>query len=264
MKKFISIFIAVIISLTMFSSVASLADNTVQTPQSNLEISGGGAKNICTWSVITNYATAKSKLKNKPEILSKCSPEFFLEYKIYVLSFSVNGLAKVTYSAPFKYNVYYPKILCKCLATYTDYLIVDKDTDFNGVILLNEEYESGHSKTKMLYPEQIYVFSPDQEPNIKKVSKLKVKSLKKKTIKISWRKAKDATGYIVKVSTNKKFISGKTKRYAVKKNSITIKKLKRKKKYYVKVKAYQNVILNAKRVNVYSKEWSKIKSVKTK
>lgn len=267
-------------SLTIFSSITSLADNTVQTPQSNLEISGGnGASNICTWSLITNYTTAKNKLKDKPEILSKCSPEFFLKYKIYVLSFSVNGAAKVTYSAPFKYNVYYPEYLCKCLATHTDYFIVDKNTDFNGIIQLNETYDSdGKSETRWLYPQRVYFYIPNQDseiapnqinrheqiPIIKKVTKLKVKSPKKKTIKVSWKKVKNATGYIVKISPTKKFKSGKTKRYAVKKNKLTIKKLKRKKKYYIKVKAYQNIILNGKRVNVYSKEWSKIKSVKTK
>ncbi len=265
MKKIISIFITVIMSLTMFSSVTSLADNSVQAPQSNLERSGGGATHGCTWSVITNYTTAKNKLKDKPEILNKCSPEFFLKYKIYVLSFSVNGAATVRYAEPFKYNVYYPKYLCKCRATYTDYLIVDKNTDFNGIISLNNTYASnGKSETEWLYPEKIYDFTPDQAPKVQKVTKLKVKSPKKKTIKVSWKKVKNATGYIVKISPNKKFNFAKTKRYAVKKNSITIKKLKRKKKYYVKVKAYQNVILNGKRVNVYGKEWSKIKSVKIK
>ncbi len=135
-------------SLTMFSSVTSLADNSVQAPQSNLERSGGGATHGCTWSVITNYTTAKNKLKDKPEILNKCSPEFFLKYKIYVLSFSVNGAATVRYAEPFKYNVYYPKYLCKCRATYTDYLIVDKNTDFNGIISLNNTYASnGKSET---------------------------------------------------------------------------------------------------------------------
>ena len=265
MKKIISIFITVIMSLTMFSSVTSLADNSVQAPQSNLERSGGGATHICTWSVITNYATAKNKLKDKPDILNQCSPEFFLKYKIYVLSFSVNGAATVTYAEPFKYNVYYPEYLCKCRATYTDYLIVDKDTDFNGIISLNNtHFDNDKSETEWLYPEKIYVFTPDQAPKVKKVTKLKAKSPKKKSIKVSWKKVKDATGYIVKISPNKKFNSVKTKRYAVKKNQITIKKLKRRKKYYVKVKAYQNVILNGKRVNVYGKEWSKIKTIKTK
>lgn len=275
MKKFISIFIAVIMSLTMFSSVTSLADNSVQAPQSNLEISGGGASHVCTWSVITDYDTAKIAFKDNKKILDKCSTELFLNYNIYVISFSVNGAAKVTYVEPFKYNVYYPKMLCKCLTTYTDYLIVNKNTDFNGIISLNNTYASnGKSETQWLYPQKVYFYIPNQGsdivsnqiqiPIIKKVTKLKSKSPKKKAIKASWKKVKDASGYIVKISSNKKFKSEKTKRYAVKKNSITIKKLKRKKKYYVKVKAYKNIILNGKRVNVYSKEWSKIKSVKTK
>ena len=156
-------------------------------------------------------------------------------------------------------------MLCKCLTTYVDYLIVDKDLDFNGIILLNNTYaRDGSTETEWLYPEKVYVFTPDQAPTVKKATKLKVKSPKKKTVKASWKKVKNATGYIVKISPNKKFKPAKTKRYALKKNQITIKKLKRKKKYYVKVKAYQNVILNGKRINVYSKEWSKIKSVKTK
>lgn len=266
MKKNICLII-VLIMCTTFLGVISSADNTQQNVQSNLQQSvykHDKDKPIPNWFVITNYTTAKNVFKDNPEMLNKCSSEFFLEHNIYVISFSVNASATVTYAEPFKYNVSYPEYLCKCLKTYTDYLIVDKDMDFNGVILLNETYAGdGRSEINYLYPKQI-IFTLDQAPKVKKVTQVKAKSPKKKTVQVSWKNINDVSGYIVKLSANKKFKSGKTKRYTVNKNKISIKKLNRNKKYYIKIKAYKNVILNGKRVNVYSKNWSKVKAVKTK
>ncbi|MDD6620781.1 MAG: hypothetical protein PUE75_06810 [Eubacteriales bacterium] len=52
-------------------------------------------------------------------------------------------------------------------------------------------------------------------------------------------------------------------RKPLKNTSKTIKNLKSKKKYYVRIRTYKNVKLNGKTVKVYS-SWSKVKSVKTK
>ncbi|MFQ9515224.1 MAG: hypothetical protein ACLRZ9_05285 [Eubacterium sp.] len=96
------------------------------------------------------------------------------------------------------------------------------------------------------------------------VKKLKVKKFKtkkkKKSIKITWKKNKYADGYKIVYAANKKL--KKSRKVFVKsgkKKSRTIKKLKQKKYYYVKMKAYK--IVNGKRV--YGK-WTKIKKVKTK
>ena len=87
-----------------------------------------------------------------------------------------------------------------------------------------------------------------------------VKSKKKKQITVSWKNnIKNVTGYEIQYSTSKKFTKKTTKTVKVKSSKSTVKKLKSKKKYYVKVRAYKTK--NGK--TVYS-AWSKIKTVKTK
>ena len=70
----------------------------------------------------------------------------------------------------------------------------------------------------------------------------KVKSVKltakKKKLNVSWKKVNGATGYEVMYATNNKFTKNK-KTVKVKKNKVTIKRLKSKKKYFVKVRAYK-------------------------
>lgn len=89
----------------------------------------------------------------------------------------------------------------------------------------------------------------------------KIYSLKagKKKITVNNSDNKAASGYQIKLSTSKKFTKKTTKTVKVKSSKSTVKKLKSKKKYYVKVRAYKTK--NGK--TVYS-AWSKIKTVKTK
>ena len=84
---------------------------------------------------------------------------------------------------------------------------------------------------------------------------------KKKQIGVKWKKqTKLTTGYQIQYSTSKKFKGAKTQTITKnKKTSCIIKKLKSKKKYYVRVRTYKKV----KGKKYYSK-WSKVKSVKTK
>ena len=91
------------------------------------------------------------------------------------------------------------------------------------------------------------------------VSKL---SKDKKKTKVTWKKqTTQTTGYEIQYSTNSKFKSG-NKTVNIKKNKSTstiIKKLKSKKKYYVRIRTYKTV--NGKK---YYSDWSKAKSVKVK
>ena len=94
----------------------------------------------------------------------------------------------------------------------------------------------------------------------KKTSIKKVKGAKK-AISVIWKKVGGVKGYQVQVATDKKFKKNK-KTVTIKKQKTTkttVKKLKAKKKYYVRVRTYK--IVNGKKV--YS-SWSKVKSVKTK
>ena len=88
----------------------------------------------------------------------------------------------------------------------------------------------------------------------------KVKSAKK-AVSVQWKKVGGVKGYQVQVATDKKFKKNK-KTVTIKKQKTTkttVKKLKAKKKYYVRVRTYK--IVNGKKVYF---SWSKVKSVKTK
>lgn len=93
-----------------------------------------------------------------------------------------------------------------------------------------------------------------------KVSGLKVKSAKK-AAKVSWKKHKtQTTGFQIQYSTKKSFKSAKT--VTVRKSSAagkTIKSLKSRKTYYIRIRAYKKV--SAK--NYYS-SWSSAKKVRVK
>ena len=99
---------------------------------------------------------------------------------------------------------------------------------------------------------------PVAKPKSAKIKKVKAA---KKAIAVEWKKVSGVKGYQVQVATDKKFKKNK-KNASVKKQKttkVTIKKLKAKKKYYVRIRTYKTV--NGKKV--YS-AWSKVKTVKTK
>ncbi len=73
-----------------------------------------------------------------------------------------------------------------------------------------------------------------------KVGKVTLKSVKRQSrgrLKVTWKKAADATGYEIVYSRNAKFKNAVTKKVSAKKTSLALKKLKSKKTYYVKVRA---------------------------
>ena len=108
-----------------------------------------------------------------------------------------------------------------------------------------------------------YTGSKDFEFTIKpKGTSLSKLTTGKKQFKATWKAQKtQTTGYEVQYSTNKNFKSG-NKTVNIKKNkttSETVKKLKAKKKYYVRIRTYKTV--SGKKI--YS-DWSKSKNVTTK
>ena len=94
-----------------------------------------------------------------------------------------------------------------------------------------------------------------------KAAKFKKVKGSKKAIALTWAKVKGVKGYQIQVATDKKFKKNK-KTVTIKKQKTTkttVKKLKAKKKYFVRIRTYKTV--NGKKV--YS-SWSKAKTVKTK
>ncbi len=99
---------------------------------------------------------------------------------------------------------------------------------------------------------------PVAKPKSAKIKKVKSA---KKAISVEWKKVSGVKGYQIQAATDKKFKKNK-KTVTVKKQKTTkttIKKLKAKKKYYVRIRTYKTV--NGKKV--YS-SWSKVKTIKTK
>ena len=95
---------------------------------------------------------------------------------------------------------------------------------------------------------------------VKKPKSTSIKKAKgsKKAVALEWKKVSGVKGYQVQVATDKKFKKNK-KTVTIKKQKTTkttVKKLKAKKKYYVRVRTYK--IVNGKKV--YS-SWSKVKIV---
>ncbi len=116
------------------------------------------------------------------------------------------------------------------------------------------EKEINDDKTKNA-KENIGAHKSGGYDKIEKIKNLKIKRSGKKA-KISYSKVSGADGYQVKVSTNKKFIKPKIL-YAYS-NKYTIKSLKKKKTYYVKVRAFSC----DDEENKMFGEWSQIKKIK--
>ena len=93
-------------------------------------------------------------------------------------------------------------------------------------------------------------------------TKLSKPKASKKSFTVTWKKqAKQTTGYQIQYSTDKKFkkkVKTKTVKSS-KKTSLKITKLKKKAKYYVRVRTYKKVGKSK-----YYSTWSSVKSVKTK
>ncbi len=101
-------------------------------------------------------------------------------------------------------------------------------------------------------------------PGPTKILKL---SARPKGFSVKWKKQKkEISGYLIQYSTNRKFSKKASKTVIVKKKtaaSASVKKLKAKKKYFVRICTYKSVKINGKTEKICS-EWSKIKTVTSK
>ena len=87
----------------------------------------------------------------------------------------------------------------------------------------------------------------------------------KKAIALTWAKVKGVKGYQIQLATDKKFKKN-LKKVTIKKQKTTkttVKKLKGKQTYYVRIRTYKTKKIKGKSTKVYS-SWSKVKTVKTK
>ncbi len=94
---------------------------------------------------------------------------------------------------------------------------------------------------------------------VKKTTLKSAKNAKDKKLVVKWKKNTAGNGYQIQYSTSKKFAKGnKTKTISKNKTtSYTIKKLKKKKTYYVRIRTYKKVS-----GKTYYSEWSSVKKSK--
>lgn len=98
------------------------------------------------------------------------------------------------------------------------------------------------------------------KPSVAKVKIKKVKVAKKgKKATVTWKKVSGAAGYQVTYSLKKKFKNAKTITVSASKAKTVLKKLKKNKKYYVKVRAFKTY-----RGQTYYGNYSKVKKVTIK
>ena len=144
--------------------------------------------------------------------------------------------------------------------TYEDYTLV-KGKDYNLTLKNNKKIGVatleikgiGYFKDKItnqkftIIPPKVTIYQPK-----KGVKKLIVK----------WKKVNIATGYMIEYSTNKNFKANKTKKVTIKSKktvSKTIRRLKKRQKYYIRIKSYSKV-----KGKTYYSKYSKVKNQKTK
>lgn len=101
-------------------------------------------------------------------------------------------------------------------------------------------------------------------PKVNKVTKVKLIAAKKK-LTLAWKMQTDVAGYQIQIATSKQFKSSQRTTYTVKKAATTKKtitklrgkKLKAKKRYYVRIRAYAYGSKDGKKTTVYGK-WTTV------
>lgn len=97
-----------------------------------------------------------------------------------------------------------------------------------------------------------------------KKQKVKARAVKNRRMKVRWKRDRQADGYQVRYGTGKKLAGNAKSKMILRsgKSFILLKKLKKKKIYYVRVRAFRNIWENGKTIRLYG-PWSGIKKVKT-
>lgn len=147
-----------------------------------------------------------------------------------------------------------------------------EETDFffdPGPLGDNAAYRSVSVIVKGTKQDEVKDSKPTTKPSTTKNTKtvkpkktsIKKLSKGKKKFTVTWAKVSGVKGYQIQYSSNKKFKKNNKMVTVTKQKTTkaTVKKLKSKKKYYVRVRTYKTI--NGKKI--YS-SWSKVKSVKTK
>ena len=191
----------------------------------------------------TNLKVIKMLLSKTPSIhyytFERCRPELFwlLESNEYTIGYCNNHHYKYTFDG----NTIYQ----------------------NGKVVNNSSATNDINNSSSVKDNSVKNPSTVKKVNVKKVSVKKPSSVKttpkSKTILVSWKKVSGAKGYEIRYSTKSGMKGAKKIKASASKTKVTIKKLKRNKKYYIQVRAYKKTNEG----KVYS-NWSKKVKTKTK
>lgn len=264
------------ISITKSGNVCSYFSGLENQEKYYLKIRCGyydGEWKYGNWSDTITISTGELKGLARPYISGKVNQDG---------NFEVSWEEVMGSSSELQYNVYINDILYK--TTDTTFISIPASYfDKNGEYLICVEAEAPGYKTSKKSNSVVYRgigngnsskdvdTVPEATSNLKIVKKsekkvtvkpamlTKIKE-KKKSLKIIWKKVKGIDGYQIQYSTSKKFIKAKKINIkSAKVTSKTIKKLRAKKKYYVRIRTY--IIVSGKSK---CSGWSKVKSQKTK
>lgn len=185
-----------------------------------------------------NKATKNINLKTK--VKRESGREYGTSDNVVSLMFASNGTLpgrarvrlKTDYVLSSRLNLYY---------------LDDGDLDLESSKAVG--YADGSDTWSEIYLTHNSKFLLSKSKLISSPKKLKLKTLKRKKLKVSWAKIKGIKKYQIVYSTSKKFTKKTTKKVTVTGSSKTLKKLKAKKRYYVKVRA----VKNSKTFGVYCK-----------
>lgn len=193
--------------------------------------------NMFTGDTVLNYSIAKAN----PKISVK--KKFTKAYGTQAFYLNANVTAG---ESSLSYSSASPKIA----TVDSSGLVTIKNTGVAQITIsipASKNYNAGTVKTSILVKPK------------KQTAKLSVKG---KKLSITWKKDKRATGYEVQYAFDKKFKKN-CKKVNIKKSGTTsykVKNMKKKKKYYVRVRAYKNVTINGKKQTLYG-SWSTVKKI---
>ena len=190
----------------------------------------------------SNYNAYKIYLSAKGSITIRTQNEYYYIEDFYVYKTNNIDISLSKYSHRCGYS--------SGGGYYYDEVVYNLSSGYYYVVL--EDYDHMEFDFKISY-----------KPNFSKTSISKL-TAKDDAFKVKWSKCSNVSGYQIQYSRNSDMSSAKTIKISGKDHSSkTVKNLKNKKKYYVRIRTYKTVSVNGKNKTYYSK-WSSKKSVKTK
>ena len=192
----------------------------------------------------------EAKIKVESFNAGLLNPSWIYGKKVNISNAKISGIKTKSYTGKSVKQSIKVKLGSKTLKSGTDYTVSYKNNKSIGTATLTVKGKGKYSgtikKTFTIRPKTVYL----------KHAKL----YNKKQVKVTWKRDSKVSGYKVVYATNKKFT--KPKSVTIKSNKTTtktIKKLKSKKTYYIKVRSFRTV----KGKRIYS-AYSKVKKVKIK